>query len=389
MSSIAVKDDKRVLNILRRCLFLISAPIVFINFALPLRAEDLGADAVQIGVLYSLFTIAVFIVRPITGVGLDVIGRKPFFVAAALFYLCANILYALNDSVFGLYIARCLQGFGFAILAITTETITADISERQSRAEMMGANLASQTRGGMVGAFVGFGLVGAMPLYAWVFSFWVFTATATLAVLFAASTLPETRKISERDKPTSPFTMPPAYARILAIIFFAAFAGALIQPFYLVYLRARFDVELYMLASAFLPLGIAYAVLPGVLGRVSDRVHRASAIAAGLVIAGIFYASVPQAAGFAVVIGAFLAAAIGAVTVDLTRNAWVADISGKGATGRTFGLAALAIGAGSALGPLAGGVIYDRFGPDYLFYGAGAIFILGAAIAFALRPRKA
>jgi MFS family permease len=66
------------LNALRRCLFFISAPMVFITFALPLRAEDLGATALQIGALYSLFTASIFVIRPLTGVGLDAFGRRPF-----------------------------------------------------------------------------------------------------------------------------------------------------------------------------------------------------------------------------------------------------------------------------------------------------------------------
>ena len=79
----AAVDGDAFLIRLRRALFLISAPIVYINFALPLRAEDIGASAIEIGVLFSLFTAAVFIIRPIAGVGLDYFGRRPFFILAA------------------------------------------------------------------------------------------------------------------------------------------------------------------------------------------------------------------------------------------------------------------------------------------------------------------
>jgi predicted MFS family arabinose efflux permease len=380
--------NKKALIGLRRSLFFISAPMVFISFALPLRAEDLGASAVQIGILYSLFTISIFIVRPLTGVGLDAMGRRPFFLAAAAFYFFANLLYAVNENIEGLYIARVLQGLGFAILAITTEAITSDIANSKSRAAAMGSNIASQTRGGMAGGTIGFTLVGIMPLYAWVYSFWIFTAVSILAIVIAAMSIPETRPAHGDARVTTAFSMPPNYLRILVIIFAAAFAGALIQPYYLIYLRSRFDVELYMLAAAFLPIGIAYAVLPGFIGRVSDKIHRASAIALGVLLAGVFYAAVPQVAGFFWVIGAFLAAAIGSVLIDLTKNAWVADISGAGAIGRTFGLAALASGAGAAAGPLVGGYIYDSLGPDYLFYTAGLILFGVALIAVALRPRE-
>ncbi len=381
--------DVRLLALrkLRRCLFFISAPMVFITFALPLRAEDIGATAVQIGALYSIFTIAIFVVRPLTGVGLDAIGRRPFFLFAATMYFFANVFYALSASVEGLYVARALQGLGFAVLAITTEAITSDLTGSKARATAMGANIASQTRGGMAGATIGFTLVGLMPVYAWVLSFWVFAIVSLGAIFVAAMALSETASPDRNRTHNKDFSLPPQYMSILLIIFAAAFAVALIQPYYLIYLRARYDVELYMLATAFLPIGIATAILPGLLGRFADKTYRTTAIAIGAAVAAAAYSAAPAVAEFVWVVGAFLAAAIGSVLIDLTKNAWVADISADGAIGRTFGLAALASGAGAAAGPLAGGYIYDALGPQYLFYAAAGVLAGVALAAVAMRPQ--
>ena len=129
--------------------------MVFILFGLPLRAEDLGASGFEIGILFSIFTVALLVLRPLVGIGLDRIGRRPFFIAAMIFYLFANSLYAIGDTINGLYFARAFHGIGFALLAITAETITADLTEQKNRAEAMGGNIASQSRGGMIGAFMG------------------------------------------------------------------------------------------------------------------------------------------------------------------------------------------------------------------------------------------
>jgi hypothetical protein len=137
------------------------------------------------------------------------------------------------------------------VLAITTEAITSDIVIATTRAAAMGANIASQTRGGMVDATIGFTLVGMMPLYAWVYSFWTFTAVSAATITIAATPLPETMPAKREAHARGKFSLPPQYLRILIIVFAAAFAGALIQPYYLIYLRARFDIELYMLAVAF------------------------------------------------------------------------------------------------------------------------------------------
>ena len=372
---------------IRRSLFLISAPFVYITFALPLRAEDLGASAFEIGMLYSVFTVSVFIVRPLVGIGLDRLGRRPFFLGATIFYLSANVLYAWSETVDALFIARFLQGIGFAVLAITTETITSDLTKRDERAGAMGGNIASQTRGGMMGAFIGFGLVGVMPLQAWSLSFTIFSVISVLAVFYAVRVIPETLEGSHEQVPIPRFKLPEGYRRVLVVIFCAAFAGAVIQPYYLIYLRGRFGLELYALALAFLPMGIAYAILPPWLGKITSRLQRRTAMSIGLAVAALSYGMVPMVDNFYWVIGAFVFASIGGVLSELTKSAWVADLSGaqgdNRSAGRAFGYAALAVGAGAALGPLAGGYIYDQLGGAYLFYFAGGALLVTMVLTLA------
>ena len=141
-----------------------------------------------------------------------------------------------------LFIARLCHGVGFAFLAITAETITADLTQRDGRSAAMGGNIASQTRGGMVGGFVGFGLVGALPLHAWGYSFAFFSMTAAAAIVFAYAYIPETRKLKQHVT-AERFQMPKGFAAVLGVVFFAAFAGAVMQPYYLIYLRERFWVR--------------------------------------------------------------------------------------------------------------------------------------------------
>ena len=379
---------KKTLNLVRRSLFLISMPMVFITFALPLRAEDLGASGLEIGALYSIFTASVFVVRPIVGFGLDHFGRRWFFIIAMMLYFGADALYALSTNIDTLYLARLVQGLGFSILSITTDTITADLTESDGRGAAMGGNIASQTRGGMLGAFVGFTLVGAVPLHAWVYSFSTFAFVALLAVIFTFQAIPETLR-GERVKHSEfSFRFPESHYRLLAVIFLAAFAGAVIQPYYLIYLRGLFDLELAALAFAFLPVGIAYAVMPVWLGGVTNWLSRSAAMSIGLAMAGILYLFVPQLNGFLLIIAAFTGASIGSVLVDLTKNAWLADISGPQAAGRTFGVAALAAGAGATLGPIAGGMLYDGWGKETIFYVAGIILLGAMGLIFSNTIKK-
>lgn len=366
------------LKVLRQSLFLIYMPMAFILFGLPLRAEDLGASGVEIGILFSIFTIALLVLRPLVGIGLDRIGRRTFFIAAMVFYLFANSLYAIGDTINGLYLARAFHGIGFAILSITAETITADLTQQKNRAEAMGGNIASQSRGGMLGAFIGFTLVGFLPAYAWQYSFAFYGVVAVFAVVFAVRNIPETLPVGTIRRPKTKFRFPPRYYGLLVAIFLAAFASAIIQPYYLIYLRGRLGLELHALAAVFLPMGIAYAVFPGILGRWVGDLNRALVVSAGFVIAATLYASVPHIGSFIWLIGAFTGAAIGSVLVDLSKNAWLGDIADPEATGRIFGMGALATGIGATLGPLVGGYIFDNIGKAYIFYAGAAVLLLAA-----------
>ena len=378
---------QKTLNTLRRGLFLISMPMVFITFALPLRAEELGASGFEIGLLYSVFTASVFVIRPLVGFGLDQFGRRGFFILALVFYCAANALYVFSAGVETLIAARFIQGIGFSVLAITADTITADLTTPEERTAAIGGNIASQTRGGMAGAFVGFALVGAVPLHAWTFSFATFAVVALLAVIFAFKYIPETRPQTVNARQGLSFRFPREYYFLLLGIFLAAFATGIVQPYYLIYLRNRFGLDLSTLAAAFLPVGIAYALLPVWLGRLFKTSNRAIAMSVGFMSAGVLYAVVPHADGLIWVTVIFVGAAIGSVLVDITKNAWLSDIAGKDAVGRTFGVAALFASLGSVAGPLLGGAIYDHLDKEAMFYVA-AFFWLTAGLLIAARRQR-
>ena len=57
-------------------IFFGSFAFVFLNFSLPIRADDLGIDAVGIGGMYAVFTGTMLLIRPLVGYCLDRFGRR-------------------------------------------------------------------------------------------------------------------------------------------------------------------------------------------------------------------------------------------------------------------------------------------------------------------------
>jgi MFS family permease len=54
----------------------------FLWFALPIYSKILGASALEIGGMFSIFALTIALLRPLIGIASDKMGRKYFFVAA-------------------------------------------------------------------------------------------------------------------------------------------------------------------------------------------------------------------------------------------------------------------------------------------------------------------
>jgi len=150
-------------SVLHKPLLLVSSPLIFLSFALPIYAKALGASALAIGGLFTVFHVSLLVLRPLVGAGLDRFGRRIFLLAALTVYGFASLIFAFSVQLEGLYLARLVQGVGASLLLITIDTVTADLTTRESRAAAVGANIEKQVRGGMYGALLGFTLISALP----------------------------------------------------------------------------------------------------------------------------------------------------------------------------------------------------------------------------------
>ena len=139
-----------------RAIFLISLPFGILHFALPIYGRSIGADALQIGLFFSAFSIMTVLLRPIVGVGLDRYGRKPFFVLGVLIYAASMFMFAGIDDVWGIVVARLTQGIASSFLWLSASAITADVSRSDKRGYSFGRVEQSASQGAILGTFIGF-----------------------------------------------------------------------------------------------------------------------------------------------------------------------------------------------------------------------------------------
>jgi len=346
---------------LRRSLFLVSLPLFFINFILPIKSKELGASALEIGGLFSLFTFSLVLLRPIVGIWVDRVGRKVFFVGALLLYAFAYLGYAGSEDLVAMYIARFCQGIGASLLLITVDTITTDLTPALDRGQALGRNVETQTRASMLGATIGFMLVGAIPALAWEYSFYLFAFAALLGVLVAVTKLKQTGGSGVLATIDQKYSASAGFKQFLPVLVLLGFASTLVQPIFLVYLQDKFTTDIRILAWAFLPMGILYTVLPSRTGKLADRFGPMNVLIAGAVITGLVYLAIPAVKNYWWLVVVFTISAVGWALIEPARKAFVANQGDQSRIAMNFGVSEFAFGIGATLGPLAGGYLYDIF----------------------------
>src|SRR5260221_13202841 len=110
------------MNQTRRSPVYVMALTIFIDFAgfgivlplLPFWAERLGAGAVGVGLILTLYALAQFIFTPVLGTLSDRYGRRPVILASLVIEALSLALSAVAGSLAILVVARFIGGVGAA-----------------------------------------------------------------------------------------------------------------------------------------------------------------------------------------------------------------------------------------------------------------------------------
>ena len=361
--------------------FLGSTAFVFLNFGLPIRADDLGIDAFGIGGMYAVFTGTMLLVRPMVGYCLDRFGRRWFFTSAFVFYAGAMLVLSRSADITDFYVARFLQGLGASLMWVSARTIVADMNDPSARGMAMGRLTTTSVRGSMIGAFYGFTLLGFMPMQqAWLWAFSGYALMALFGWVWAMIAVKETI-IAQTHAVRPKFEWNTQLRKVMFVVFLSAFASALIEPIYLLYLKNKFELNMIVLATAFLPAGLVYAILPRYSGRWSDRWGRAPIIALGIAFAGLVSIALPFWPSILLVAVSYILFSVGWAMASPAEDALVADLAPDTLRGTVIGAKEAAAGVGAALGPLIGGYIYDNWSQEMAFVVNGTLLLTTSIFA--------
>ena len=395
MSQPPMLPQSRTLKMLWWATFWVAFPFGILSFVLPIYGKELGASALEVGGFFSAVSLVPVVVRPFLGRALDRWGRRPFLLLGLLSYVVAMVMFCLADTVLLLTVARFVQGLGQAFLWLSAYTIVADVAEETGRGHGFGTIDEAVNRGAIIGTMAGFfawyGLenigLGGRQIWFWLFA--AYTVPALLALWSGWRGVQETRPLAAAQ----PIESRPISSQLLAlmvIVFVTGASSAMVWPLLMIFLQDALQADVAALVWAYLPASLISSFLPSRMGRIADRLGRKGPMIAGLMVGAAASALIPNLRSIIPLIILWAVESLSYTASVPAERAFVADIAGEDTRGTSYGLYTFAYFLGAAVGPLAGGWLYDNLGHATPFYLNTVGLLVGALLVTAVlrEPRR-
>jgi len=374
-------------------ILMLSLAVVSLGFGVlspiivPYAQDNLGMDAAELGLVYSLFAIAFAGGMLPAGYLADRIGRKPLIVAGTLLFSFTTIALVWITEVWQFAALRVLEGLGAAIVSPAAFALTVDIVPESKRGLAMGAEGTAQLLGGLGGPGLGGLMVGAFGFYS------PFYLTAALAVLCAVLvSLVREPGVHLSEKNPSVFAMFQSWKRnvqqnrALTAITSRGFVMGIVQGLWnfglIMYWYDRLDLSIPQVGAA-ISLGMVVMMLGTIpFGSMSDRIGRRPFMIAGgvLMVAGLGFNVV--ASEFWHVLVLVTVADFGAAMSNPAVGAMLADVMLPEERGRVMGAYQMIQAIGNIVGFTMLGYLYSAVSPEApILLCAGALATATAIIA--------
>lgn len=369
---------------------LCSFAIGIMSFVLPIYTKGLGGNALEIGGLFSVFSLVTTLLRPVVGRCIDRFGRKYIYLASLLIYSAAMLFYSFAGSLLILYTGRIINAIGASCLWVTGYSIAIDIAGNENRGSTIGKIDGASAQGALLGAVLGFLLLSWVSFRTgWSILFIGYALLCLIAAIIVWRFIPETIPHEGRpknEKEGQPLVSP-YYPKLMVVVFIGSVSSSMLSPLVMIYLQDRFTTAVGKLATAYIPAALVFAFLSPALGRLSDRYGRIKPIVIGTICSGLISVGFIYCNRLELLSLMWALESVGVAAAAPAEESLVADLAGDDIRGRAYGGYLMVAGLGSTVGPLLGGWLYDRMLHTVPFYLNAAILILDALLAFVLFRR--
>jgi MFS transporter, DHA1 family, tetracycline resistance protein len=377
---------------------------------LPFYVPGYKEHALQVTLLFSIFSACQFIGAPVLGMLSDRFGRRPVLVlsqvGSAVGYVLLGVATTLGargdispDVMLVLvYVSRVIDGFTGGNIS-TAQAYVSDVTTAENRAKGMGVLGAAFGLGFCLGPFLG----GTLGHYDKAWPAYVAAGLCSAAALLTYLKLPESRKHGETEvvawlHPSrfAPIVRKPVLVQLLAISFFTMAAFVMMESVIGIYLNYAFGFEERQVGYFFGFLGLVIVVVQGgLIGRLTKRFGEWPLAVTGTLFVSLGMLGFIGTAWSAALGLLCLAGAVNATGRSLqqpTMSALISKFSDPREQGVVFGLYHGLGSLARVAGPMVAGLTYELWRHTGAFAVACGVALLMALWTFVLRqpaPRPA
>ena len=376
--------------------------VVFINLVgfgivvplLPFYGQSLQAEAWQVALMFSAYSLGQFFAEPFWGRLSDRIGRKPVLMITVAANAIGYLALAFVPNIWLAIGVRLFTGLGAGNIS-TVQGYVADVTPPEKRAGRMGLIGAAFGMGFIVGPGLG-GLLVREDLGQLGYQLPIFVAAGlcVVALIGVGVLLKESRVRADPAVARPPFiggvrdaVANPVVSRVLLVtlLYMAGFSG--MESTFGLWTDARYDWGAREVGLAFMTVGIVSTVSQGLLtGRLARRFGESRVLAFGCLLFGLGLVG-QIAVGRLLPFSPWLVPvmmAVGGFGMSLTMpniSAMISRASPADQQGAMLGLNMAASSSGRILGPIAAGAIFSGIGHDWPMLIGAALTVPAAIMA--------
>ncbi len=356
---------------------------------LPFYAEEFGASAFMVGLLFSSYSVCMLFSGPILGRVSDSVGRRPTLILSQIGTMISFIILGFAGSLWVLFLGRIIDGFTAGNLTVAQAYIS-DVTKPEERTKAFG--LIGMAFG--LGFVVGPVLSGFLSQFGYHVPFFFAAGLSLTAILCSLLLLPkvESKRVVAKEKPdrmeqfTRYFTRPIPRRRLIEYFMFLFSFSILISGFAL-FLGRRMGYDAEGTGYIFAFSGVIGLIIQGVfLGKLVAKVGERRLAIYGFITMAISYAFLGAAYELPLLLLLVLIGAFGSSVIRPSLTTLLTGSVGRHEQGAVLGVGQSLASIAQILGPLLATWLIEL--DQLALYGiaAASASIIGLALSLTKEP---